>query len=39
FVAYLASAREFLGQFPHVADFVGAVAARPAFKKAMPARG
>jgi glutathione S-transferase len=39
FVAYLASARDFLGQFPHVADFVGAVAARPAFKKAMPARG
>jgi glutathione S-transferase len=39
FVAYLASAREFLGQYPHVADFVGAVVARPAFKKAMPARG
>jgi glutathione S-transferase len=39
FVAYLTSARDFLGQFPHVADFVGAVAARPAFKKAMPARG
>jgi glutathione S-transferase len=39
FVAYLASAREFLGHFPHVADFVGRVVARPAFKKAMPARG
>jgi glutathione S-transferase len=39
FVAYLASAREFLGQFPHVADFVAGVVARPAFKRAMPARG
>jgi glutathione S-transferase len=39
FVAYLASAREFLGHFPHVADFVAGVVARPAFKKAMPARG
>jgi glutathione S-transferase len=39
FVAYLASAREFLGHFPHVADFVAGVVARPAFKKAMPGRG
>ncbi|MEA2840314.1 MAG: glutathione S-transferase [Methylobacteriaceae bacterium] len=39
FVAYLASAREFLGRYPHVADFVAGVVARPAFKKAMPARG
>jgi glutathione S-transferase len=39
FVAYLASARDFLGHFPHVADFVTAVVSRPAFKKAMPARG
>jgi glutathione S-transferase len=39
FVAYLAAAREFLGQYPHVADFVAGVVARPAFKKAMPARG
>jgi glutathione S-transferase len=39
FVAYLASAREFLGRHPHVADFVAELASRPAFKKAMPARG
>ena len=39
FVAYLASAREFLEQYPKVAKFVGALAARPAFKKAMPSRG
>jgi glutathione S-transferase len=39
FVAYLASAREFLGQYPHAADFVASVVARPAFRKAMPARG
>jgi glutathione S-transferase len=39
FVAYLASAREFLGQYPHVAKFVGEIVARPAFNKAMPARG
>jgi glutathione S-transferase len=39
FVAYLASAREFLTQYPHAAKFVGGIAARVAFKKAMPARG
>jgi glutathione S-transferase len=39
FVAYLASAREFLGQYPQVAKFVSEIVARPAFKKAMPARG
>jgi glutathione S-transferase len=39
FVAYLASAREFLGQYPRVVKFVGEIVARPAFKKAMPARG
>jgi glutathione S-transferase len=39
FVAYLASARDFLGQYPQVAKFVSEVVARPAFKKAMPARG
>jgi glutathione S-transferase len=39
FVAYLASARDFLGQYPKVAKFVSEVVARPAFKKAMPARG
>ena len=39
FVAYLASAREFLEQYPKVAKFVGALATRPAFKKAMPSRG
>jgi len=39
FVAYLASAREFLTQYPRVAKFVGDIVSRPAFKKAMPARG
>ena len=39
FVAYLASAREFLAHYPHVAKFVDEIIARPAFKKAMPARG
>jgi glutathione S-transferase len=39
FVVYLASAREFLGHYPHVADFVASAVARPAFKTAMPARG
>ena len=39
FVAYLASAPEFLTQYPRVAKFVGDIVSRPAFKKAMPARG
>ena len=39
FVAYLASAREFLTQYPRVAKFVGDIVSRPAFKKTMPARG
>jgi glutathione S-transferase len=39
FAVYLATARDFLGQYPHVAEFVGFLAARPAFKKAMPPRG
>ncbi|MBV8848572.1 MAG: glutathione S-transferase family protein [Methylobacteriaceae bacterium] len=39
FVAYLASARDFLSQYPNVGKFVAAIAARPAFKKAMPPRG
>jgi glutathione S-transferase len=38
-VVYLNSAREFLGKYPHVADFLQTAVARPAFKKAMPARG
>jgi len=39
FVAYLASARDFLAQYPNVGKFVAAIVARPAFKKAMPPRG
>jgi glutathione S-transferase len=39
FAVYLAAAREFLGQYPHVADCVAELASRPAFKKAIPARG
>jgi glutathione S-transferase len=39
FTAYLASARDFLGQYPSVARFVAGVAARPAFEKARPPRG
>ena len=39
FTAYLASARDFLGQYPDLAKFVAALGARPAFKKAMPPRG
>src|SRR3954447_19191842 len=39
FAVYLASARDFLAEYPNVAKFVGALAARPAFKKAMPPRG
>jgi glutathione S-transferase len=38
-VVYINSAREFLGEYPHVADFLGSVVPRPAFKKAMPGRG
>jgi glutathione S-transferase len=39
FAVYLATARDFLGQYPNVAKFVAVIAARPAFRKAMPARG
>jgi glutathione S-transferase len=39
FASYLASARDFLGQYPSLARFVAAVAARPAYMKAMPSRG
>jgi glutathione S-transferase len=39
FAIYLMSAQDFLGQYPHVAKFVGEIVSRPAFKKAMPARG
>jgi glutathione S-transferase len=39
FAIYLMSAQDFLGQYPHVADFVASMFSRPAFKKAMPSRG